>query len=234
MGSMNRDETLESIIRLATVEEQAPAALRRDLRLVRERLEDSLGQTARPAEVARLLGVSRPALKKWIDKSEIATVLTPGGRREIPVSEIVDLAADVEHARAQGRDRPLSAVVRERRRAAKEAIDIERLLPRRKGRTHREPELQSLAYHRLVAERLTPALVEEARARLRRWERSQRIQPRWADEWRRVLEKPVPEIARTIASDSVRARELRQTSPFAGTLTEQERKRLVAAVEARG
>jgi hypothetical protein len=231
---VNRDETLESIIQLASAEEQAPAALRGELRVVRERLEDSLGQTVRPAEAARLLSVSRPALKKWIDQGEVATVLTREGRREIPVPELVDLAVEVEHARAHGRERPLSAVVRERRRAAEEAVDIERLLPRRKGRTHREPELQSLAYHRLVAERLTPRLVEDARARLRRWERSDRIQPHWADEWRRVLEKPLPDIARTIASDSVRARELRQTSPFAGALTEQERRRLLAAVEARG
>jgi hypothetical protein len=44
---------------------------------------------------------------------------------------------------------------------------------------------------------------------------------------------PLPEVAKAISSDTARARELRQTSPFAGALTEQERRRLVQAVEER-
>jgi hypothetical protein len=94
--------------------------------------------------------------------------------------------------------------------------------------------MQSLAYHRLVAERLTPALVDEARRRVDRWERSGRLDPRWAREWRKLLDQPLAQIARTLRSSSPRTRALRQTSPFAGVLTEQERRRLVDAVEARG
>lgn len=86
----------------------------------------------------------------------------------------------------------------------------------------------SLAYHRLLAERLTPDVVEEARARLRRWERADRIDPRWAREWHAVLGGSLNQIAQVIASDGGRARALRQTSPFAGMLTEHERRRLLA------
>ena len=41
-------------------------------------------------------------------------------------------------------------------------------------------------------------------------------------EWGRILEMPIYRIAKTISSDTPRARELRQTSPFAGVLSEQE------------
>jgi hypothetical protein len=68
---------------------------------------------------------------------------------------------------------------------------------------------------------------------LRRWEDSARIDPRWADEWHRLLEKPTTEIAAEIASGSPRAAQLRQTSPFAGLLTTQERRRLTEGVESR-
>ena len=42
-----------------------------------------------------------------------------------------------------------------------------------------------------------------------------------------------PGIAKAISADTPRARELRQTSPFAGALNEHERKLLVEAVERR-
>ena len=55
----------------------------------------------------------------------------------------------------------------------------------------------------------------------------------WAMEWGRILEMPIYRIAKTISSDTPRARELRQTSPFAGVLSEQERRELGRAVENR-
>lgn len=230
--TMDRAEILDSIVRLVEAEERSPRDFRSELALVRERLEDQLGRTVRPSEAARLLKVTRPALKRWIDKGEVPTVLTRSGRREIPVSEVVSLVREVERARREGSERALAAVVRDRWRAA-DAVDVETLLPRRKTRTHRNVELESLAYHRLVAERLTPDVVDRAATQLARWERSGRIHERWADEWRRILGKPLEDIRKTLRSNSVRARELRQTSPFIGVLTEQERRRLLEAVDAR-
>ncbi|HEY3541880.1 MAG TPA: hypothetical protein VGK79_04985 [Gaiellaceae bacterium] len=229
---MKREDILDSIVRLVAIEERAPQQMRAEIALVRERLEDDLGRTVRASEAARLLGVTRPALKRWIDKSEIATVLTPSGRREIPVSEVVTLLREVEAARSEGSERALAAVIRDRWRAA-DAVDIERLLPRRRGRTHRDVELQSLAYHRLVAERLTPDLLDRARMQLDRWERTGRIHRNWADAWHLELDKSIDDVRKLLRSDSGRARELRQTSPFVGLLTEQERRRLLEAVEMR-
>src|SRR5712691_8699658 len=131
------------------------------------------------------------------------------------------------------RGRPDSRRRQRRERRADESVDLQRLIPRRSRRTHRTAELQALAYHRLIAERLDDEIADGARTRLRRWRREGRIHPRWSGEWERVLALPLPEIKRAISADTKRARELRQTSPFAGMLTEQERRRLVKAVEDR-
>jgi excisionase family DNA binding protein len=225
-------EAIENILRLRRAERLADQRLRREIASAREYLEGLVGPTVRPAEAARLLGLSHPALSRWIDKGEISAVITPQGRREIPLSELVTLLEEVEEL-DDSASRPLAVVIRERRRRSSEAIDLDRLLPRRRSRSHRTAELHALAYHRLVAERLDERLVEEAARRLRRWREDGRIHARWADEWERILALPLPRIAKAISADTKRARELRQTSPFAGALTEQERRRLHRAVEER-
>jgi hypothetical protein len=227
------EDLLENILRLRRAERTVHGELRSELAAVRESLERSVGRSVRQADAARALGITPPSLSRWLDAGEIASVLTPEGRREIPLDELIALLDEVEHARNHGSSRPVARVINDRKRRAAETVDIDRLLPRRKPRGHRAAELQALAYHRLVAERLDDDFVEEARRSLRRWRREGRIDSRWADEWERTLEKPLDQIARVIGADSPRARELRQTSPFAGVLTEQERNRLVHAVEER-
>jgi excisionase family DNA binding protein len=226
-------EVVEQIVRLRRAVRAADLPVRAEIAHVLDFLERLTGPTVRPAEAARTLGVSQPALHRWIEKGEISAITTPEGRREIPVSELVELLEEVDAGRAKGVNRPLSAVIKERQRRSAEAIDVDRLLQPRRSRSHRTAELQALAYHRLVAERLDERLVEEARRRLRRWRAEGRIDPRWGDEWERILARPPSYIARAIGADSPRARELRQTSPFAGALTEQERRALTRAVEER-
>ena len=191
-----------------------------------------MGSTVRAATAARLLGVSQTALNRWLDKGEVASVLTPDGRREVPLGELLDLLEVAERLDVTDASRPLAAVLGERRRAAEAAVDIDRLLPRR-SRNHRTAELHALAYHRLVAERLDDHVVEHARRRLARWRTEGRIHPRWAEQWEHILALPLPRIAKVISADTPPARELRQTSPFAGVLNEHERRRLVELVEQR-
>jgi hypothetical protein len=225
-------ETIHQILRLRRSERLTDGQVRADLAAVREFLEGSIGPTVRPAAAARALGVSHTGLNRWLDKNEIASVMTPEGRREIPVRELVGLIEDAEQLNVRGSRRPLAAVLNKRHRSAEE-IDIDRLLPPRRERGHRAAELQALAYHRLIAERMDDALAEEARRKLQNWRASGRIHPRWADEWERVLALPLSQLQRAISADTARARELRQTSPFAGALPEHERRRLLRAVEQR-
>lgn len=227
------DEALRHVLRLRREEAQAEPETRDSIAGAREFIERTVGPTMRPAAVARLLGVSQTALTRWLDKGDIASVVTPAGRREVPLAEVIDLLEEAERLDLTAAGRPLAAVLRARRRAAEQAIDIDRLLPRRPRRTHRAAELHALAYHRLVAERLNEHLVEQARRRLAAWRESGRIHPRWAGEWDRVLALPVPRIVKAISADTPHARELRQTSPFAGVLDEHERRQLADAVERR-
>jgi hypothetical protein len=226
-----RRQLLEQIIRLRKAESGHEADLREQLLDVRELLEELVGPTVKQAEAARLLGVSRPSLLRWIESDEVSTVLTPEGRREIPLSEFVDLMLEVEELRGEV-PRPLSEAIKARRNEA-DAIDLDQILPRAK-RGHGMAERHSLAYHRLIADRLNDRMVSDARRRIQKEREKNLIHPRWADEWERVLALPLQRIIKAITVDTPRARELRQTSPFAGLLTEQERRRLVKAVEERG
>ncbi len=225
-------EAIAHILRLRRAERDGGLQHRSEVAAAREFIERSVGPTVRAATAARLLGVSQTALKRWLDKGEIASVLTPEGRRELPLAELLELLEEAERLDAGGSSRPLAVVLRARRHAADEAIDIDRLLPPRR-RTHRTAELHALAYHRLVAERLDDRLADQARRRLAGWRREGRIDPRWAEEWERILAQPPARIAKAISADTPRARELRQTSPFADVLNEHERRLLVEAVERR-
>ena len=235
MGGHHDDveHAIQHILKLRHQERDAGEVPRNELASVREFLEGIVGPTVGRTTAARLLKISRPALERWIKNGAVSSVLTPKGRREVPLTHLIDLLEEVDVARANGAGRPLSAVMREREQRSAETVDLDRLLPRARPRTHRTPELHGLAYHRLVAERLNAPIVDDAKRRLGRWRENGRIHPHWAEEWERILKMPVPRIAKAISADSKRARELRQTSPFAGLLTQQERRRLARAVEER-
>jgi hypothetical protein len=193
-------------------------------------LSEVVGQTLLPAQAARLLGVSQSALQRWTVSGDIPTVLTPEGRREVPLNAVVDLLEELELSDAK---RPLSTVIRQRRGRSVETADLNRLVPPQRRRRHEAAQLHSLAYHRLVSERLDAAMIAQAQRRLDRWEAEDLVDARWIEEWRRVLSLPIEQVKRRIGARTTRASELRQTSPFAGVLTEQERARLVGQVEER-
>jgi DNA-binding transcriptional MerR regulator len=227
-------DAFDLILRLEqAANESSDPAVTSNLLAARDFIAGTIGPTLKPAAVSRLLGVSQTALNRWLEKGEIASVRTPEGRREVPRDEVVDLLEHLRRLRANGAARPLAAALRERRQTAEQTVDLERLLPRRVPRGHRAAELQALAYHRLVAERLDDDIANQARRRLHTWIATGRIHPKWASEWQRILSLPLARIAKEISADTPRARELRQTSPFAGVLNEHERRSLVEAVERR-
>lgn len=240
MSGVNSDprsdlrQTLDALVGLRralhTISDQQT---REDLAVAADCLERLVGPTVSRAATARILGVSQTALDRWIGKGEIAAVITPGGRREVPLSQVVDLLEAVDRERGKG-PLALAGVIGGRRERAGR-LDTERLLPARARnrepiRGHRLAELRSLAYHRAVAAGLDDNEVADARRRLVHWQADGKIHARWASEWQGVLDQPLPEIAKLIGADSQRARALRQSSPFVGLLNEQARRRVLAAV----
>ncbi len=97
--------------------------------------------------------------------------------------------------------------------------------PRRKTDPHRRAEERSIAYHRVIAERLlrNPTLLDAARNRVRQWLDRQGPAPAYARAWDEILVQDIEAIAAALTDPGEYARELRQSSPFAGYLSPRER-----------
>ena len=228
----HKRQLFEQIVRLRRAERELPGNT--DLLAVRTELEDELGPTVTRAMAARLLGLSHTALQRWEKSGDLPLVLTPAGRTEVPVSALVPLYEAVQDERRSGRRtrHTLEPVLLEGRRRA-ELLDPERLLPpgaREHHDRHEIAQLRSLVYHRALSERLDRSMVDDARSVLWQWGQRGRIDPRYAQRWEDVLHLPLPEIRRVLGADTPEARDLRQNSPFAGMLSEPERRKILAAV----
>lgn len=90
---------------------------------------------------------------------------------------------------------------------------------------HRKQDLMSLAYHEEVVRRLLAdaSVRTDALARLQRWQRQGAIHGEYASRWNELLALPEAELAEHLVRDDDEMQALRQTSPFAGTLSPRER-----------
>jgi hypothetical protein len=90
---------------------------------------------------------------------------------------------------------------------------------------HRTVELRSIELHRLVAERLDPVLIARARKHVEDWlaQPDHPVHPVYARRWLDLLALPVDELRVKLVEDSPGMRDLRQSTPFAGVLTDEER-----------
>ena len=101
--------------------------------------------------------------------------------------------------------------------------------------THRLLEARSLAMHAVIAAKLMrdPDLLAKPRDNIKRWSgRFGKNPPRWIGQWRSILALSYREIAALMTEPSEEAARLRQSSPFAGLLTTQERRRIYEAFRA--
>ncbi len=72
--------------------------------------------------------------------------------------------------------------------------------------------------------------MDDALHQVWKWRDSGRINPHYAAQWESVLRRPVKEVRRIISEDSRFADDLRQNSPFAGVLSEPERRKIMREV----
>src|SRR5262245_124473 len=89
---------------------------------------------------------------------------------------------------------------------------------------HRLAEERSVAYHRAIAARLRerPEVLEMARRRIEEWLFGGRA-PSYARKWHEILSGDIDAISEFLVDRGELATELRQSTPFAGALTPQER-----------
>jgi hypothetical protein len=95
-------------------------------------------------------------------------------------------------------------------------------------RSHEWIDQRSLALHDAVARKLEarPELLDAARANLSRW-LSANPSPALL-EWQRLLqESSLPQVLELLRATTDRARRLRQSSPFAGVLSRDEREAIL-------
>ena len=89
--------------------------------------------------------------------------------------------------------------------------------------------------HALIARKIErdPKLLSIPRNNIERWSvRWKGDAPAWFSEWKKLLKQPWPRIAALITEPSERAARLRQSSPFAGVLSNEERRRIYEAFRA--
>lgn len=232
MGTIDRKRRLfDSIVRLRRAEREAPDS--RDIVAVRAGLEEELGETVSRRLAARFLGVSHTALARWIKAGDVPVVFSSAGREEVPVGTLLDLYEAVTRERESGRrSRHLlePAMAEARRRAGR--IRARDLAPGGPlgAPGHGRAERRSLAYHRALARQLRRPMVDDALHLIWKWRGQGRIDDRYADQWEEILRRPVAEVARAIGEDSAFARDLRQSSPFAGMLSEPERREILEQI----
>ena len=99
----------------------------------------------------------------------------------------------------------------------------------KRSRTHSGIDDRSLAMARAVAEKLErdPGLFEIAKENLRRWKKTLVPWPPALGEWERIVEDGLVRAIVNLLDDSPDGRRLRQSHPFPGVLTPQERNEIL-------
>lgn len=96
---------------------------------------------------------------------------------------------------------------------------------------HRTAERRSRAMHVEIAAHLDEAGLANARARVDRWlVDGGPVDPRWAAQWHALLAAPLDEVVAAITRDDPETVQLRQTTPFAGALSNATRWRIIREV----
>jgi hypothetical protein len=217
-----RQELLENILRLRGALRRSPSDS--ELAKVRLSLEREVGETVSLRLAGRLLGVSHAALQRWIKRGDLPLVFTDSGKEQVPVQAVLSLY-EATHSDDEG-ERPRYMLKPTMTRQRKAAEQIRTPPPTGQSRQgHDRARARSLAYHRVIAKRLRRPMVGEARHTLLRWREQGRIDPRYAERWEQILDRPLPEIRRALISEDQVSDDLRQNSPFAGMLSEPERRR---------
>lgn len=228
MGVVERkQELVENIVRLRRAARASPG--NEDISAVRVSLERELGETVSRRLAARVLGVSHTALVRWIKDGDLPVIYSTKDRLEIPVPTLLDLYETVQRTRETGGRRYVLAPTMTRQRQAARRLRVDSIAGGHDA-GHARATARSLAYHRAVSDRLRKPMVEEARHVLFRWRQQDRIDSRYADRWKQVLAQPVPEIRRVLVSEGSEFDDLRQNSPFAGLLSEPERRRILQEI----
>ncbi|MBI4897595.1 MAG: hypothetical protein HY827_04420 [Actinobacteria bacterium] len=225
-------EQIEDLIALRHLD--AVIAPTPELEQVRANLERRIGTTVSQRTAACVLNVSPAALGSWTRSGDLPLVMNENGRNEFPTGYLIDLAIAIDRERgAGGRAHSLEPVMREQRRRAERILKHpEQLIPSTATDPHNRANHFALAYHQEVARHLTRAQADDALRRVWRLRYQGRMHRRYADCWERILNDSLAEVKAALTDETEAGIDLRQNSPFAGTLSEPERRAIFELVAA--
>ncbi len=107
--------------------------------------------------------------------------------------------------------------------------------PRPPKFSHQWIDARNLAQSRLIAEKIRrePKLFNQAVKTLRHWKRITRPFPHCLKEWEKIISRHTPDgVLKILTQENEEGNRLRQSDPFCGILTEQERLKLLDEYEA--
>lgn len=162
-------------------------------------IQAALGEAVPQRSAARALGVSHPELSKLVTAKKLTTIDNARGKSQIAVASLIEL---IEAEEIAPREQPTWKKRRDETQPEPEK-NLEQILT-----------MRALAYHRALARNLDKAMVQEARSIVAEWRDSEKLSPDQADEWEKVLELPVADVAARMTDYSDAGKALRAASPF--------------------
>lgn len=221
----DKQRWFEQVVALRRAQRAAPGV--REIPEVRAQLEEQIGSAVSMSFAARILDVSEGAVRRWVRRGELPTVISDQGRAGIPVGALADLYERVNEQRAQGRKHVIEPSMTAARQAAERMrVDVDVPADDPHGRSL----ARALAYHQAVARKLNRPMADQALHRIWEWESQGRTDREYGRRWEELLRRPLREIRLQITAKGPEADDLRQNSPFAGALSEPERRRIFAEV----
>lgn len=231
MSTAARDTALHALVPVERLLRRAEPGDVPDLLDLRAALESTAGRTVTRGRAARFLALTQTSIDRWIADGAIPTVLDIDGKTMVPTRELVRLRVEMDDARRQGAQRPLSVVVRRRREQAKQLsfgeIAPPDLLADLTSPGHRRAEVVDLAVHRLLLQDLDERAIAIARWQLEAAADDGVLHAVWAERWRALLDLVPRELSAVIAADTAEGARLRQTSPFKGLVPHEDRRALM-------
>ena len=93
------------------------------------------------------------------------------------------------------------------------------------SKSHQRLDQRSLAFHRLISERVRkqPRLLDIARDNVARWQKRPAAGSTYLVEWERILASGMENSLSAATEESENGDRLRQSSPFAGLISPRER-----------
>jgi hypothetical protein len=196
-----REHMLDGLLGLRRVRALLPA--NEDVERGIVGIQTALGETVPQRTAARALGVSHPEVSKLISAQKLLTIDNVRGKAQVSVASLLDLI----EAGGGSADGPK----RTRKWSGEEKSSS---VPSGGGDIQQIMELRALAFHRALARNLDRPTVDRAREVVVEWRESGQMTDDQADEWERILDRPVPDVASKMTDYSPAGHELRKNSPF--------------------